>query len=188
MNQPNTGMKIVFVVVLLLIILPLALFALLHFAPPIRDTPASAASGKTAESAESARTGSGRVATRERRARNEARAAVREETTVVEPEEAPEPGPTWEIGAISPNATHSKKATPYPPGTVPGDSGVVVQYAGSPDDMVSGPEPVVPADDPWGGRPLPPISPENMRGIGGVRRVDPNDPFFQQPIVNPFSD
>ena len=201
MNQPNTGMKIVFVVVLLLIILPLALFALLRIAPPIQDAPASAASGKTAESAESARTGSGRVATRERRDRNEARTAVREETTVVEPEEAPEPGPNWEIGAISPNATHFKKASPYPPGEVPGDSGLVVQYAGSPDDMVSGPlppvpsddmmngpQPPVPADDPWGGRTLPPISPENMRGIGGVRRVDPNDPFFRQPIVNPFAD
>ena len=186
MNQPNTGMKIVFVVVLLLILLPLALFALLRIAPPIPDTPAS---NTTAESAESARTGSGRVATRERRMRDEARAAVRQETTFVEPEEqAPAPEQNWEIGAISPNATHSKKATPYLPGTVPGDSGVVVQYVGSPDDMVSGPEPVVPADDPWGGRTLPPIPPENMRGIGGVRRVDPDDPFFRRDIPNPFAD
>ena len=110
-----------------------------------------------------------------------------------------EPDQSFEgVGAVIPNAPRSKQATPYPPGTVPGDSGIVVQYAGSPDDMVSGPQPLSPDDmdrghllpppddDPWGGAVLPPIPPENMRGIGGVRRIDPNDPFFQQDIPNPF--
>ena len=34
---------------------------------------------------------------------------------------------------------------------------------------------------------LPPITPENMRGIGGARRIDPDDPFFRQDIPNPFN-
>ena len=85
------------------------------------------------------------------------------------------------VGAVVPNAPRSKQATPYPPGTVPGDSGIVVQYAGSPDDPASGPQPV----DPWEGGEVVPIRP-NM-GIGGVRRIDPNDPFFQQEIPNPFA-
>ena len=90
------------------------------------------------------------------------------------------------VGAVVLNAPRSKQATPYEPGTVPGDSGVMVNYAGSPDDMVSGPQPL-PPDDPWGGAVLPPITPENMRGIGGVRRIDPDDPFFRQDIPNPFN-
>jgi hypothetical protein len=91
------------------------------------------------------------------------------------------------VGAVVPNAPRSKKATPYPPGEVPGDSGVIVQYAGSPDDMVSRPQPPPPQDGLWGGRTPTPIPPANMRGIGGVRRIDPNDPFFQQDIPNPFN-
>ena len=88
-----------------------------------------------------------------------------------------------EVGAISPYATRSKQATPYPPGTVPGDSGIVPQLAVPPEPV----DEVPPQDDLWGGRTLPPIPPENMRGIGGVRRIDPDDPFFQQPIPNPFN-
>ena len=176
MNESKTGMKLVFIVVLLLIILPLAIFAILRCFPPVPDESASANTAPS-EDADTART-----TARERRARHENR-TVREETTVVE---TAEPAPVFEeVGAISPYATRSKQATPYEPGTVPGDSGVLVQYAGSPNDGMSGPEPI-PPDDPWGGAVLPPIPPENMRGIGGVRRVDPNDPFFQQEIPNPF--
>jgi len=176
MNESKTGMKLVFIVVLLLIILPLAIFAILRCFPPVPDESASANTAPS-EDADTART-----TARERRARHENR-TVREETTVVE---TAEPEPFFEeVGAISPNAMRGKQATPYDPGTVPGDSGVLVQYAGSPNDGMSGPEPI-PPDDPWGGAVLPPIPPENMRGIGGVRRVDPNDPFFQQEIPNPF--
>ena len=104
------------------------------------------------------------------------------ETMVVE---TAEPAPLFEeVGAISPYRD-GKKPTPYAPGTVPGDSGIVVNYAGSPDDGMSGPEPI-PPDDPWGGAVMPPMTPEQMRGIGGVRRIDPNDPFFQQDVPNPF--
>ena len=88
--------------------------------------------------------------------------------------------PFVEVGAISPYATRSKQAVPYEPGTVPGDSGVLVQYAGSPDDMGNGPQPA----DPWEGKMGVPIRPD--AGIGGVRRVDSNDLFFQQDIPNPF--
>ena len=176
MNKSKTGMKLVFIVVLLLIILPLAIFALLRCFPPVQgeSAPAATAASEDADA--------GRSAVRERRARHENR-AVREEKTVVE---TADPAPVFEeVGAISPYATRGKQATPYPPGTVPGDSGVVVNYAGSPDDGVSGPRPI-PPDDPWGGGVLPPMTPGQMRGIGGVRRVDPNDPFFQQDIPNPF--
>ena len=76
--------------------------------------------------------------------------------------------------------------TPYAPGTVPGDSGIVPQLAEPPDDMESGSQPL-PPDDPWGGAVMPPMTPEQMRGIGGARRIDPNDPFFQQDIPNPFA-
>ena len=176
MNESKTGMKLVFIVVLLLIILPLAIFAVLRCFPPVPDESASANTAAS-EDADTART-----TARERRARHETR-TVREETTVVE---TAEPEPFFEeVGAISPNAMRGKQATPYEPGTVPGDSGVLVQYVGSPNDGMSGPQPI-PPDDPWGGAVLPPIPPENMRGIGGVRRVDPNDPFFQQEIPNPF--
>jgi hypothetical protein len=164
-------MKVVFIIVLLLIILPLVLFALMQFAPPVQDGPA------TADNSDS-----GSATTGERRAKREKR-TVKQETVVIETE----PDQSFEgVGAVVPNAPRSKQATPYPPGTVPGDSGVMVQYAGSPDDMVSGPVPS-PEDDLRGGRTLPPIPPENMRGIGGVRRIDPNDPFFQQDIPNPFA-
>lgn len=169
MNISKPWMKIVFIIVLLLIILPLVLFALMQFAPPVQDEPG------TADYSDS-----GNITIRERRAKRETR-VVKEETVVIEPE------PVWEIGAISTDPTRkTKQMTPYAPGTVPGDSGVMVQYAGSPDDMVSGPVPS-PEDDLWGGGVLPPIPPENMRGIGGVRRIDPNDPFFQQDIPNPFA-
>lgn len=177
MNESKTGMKLVFIVVLFLIILPLAIFALLRCFPPV---PGESATSNASSATEDADTG--RTSARERRARHENR-AVREETTVVE---TADPEPFFEeVGAISPNAMRGKQATPYAPGTVPGDSGIVVNYAGSPDDGISGPEPI-PPDDPWGGAVMPPMTPEQMRGIGGVRRIDPNDPFFQQDIPNPF--
>ena len=141
MNKSKTGMKLVFIVVLLLIILPLAIFAFLRCFPPVPGESADPGVS-SAEEAEPRRT-----RTVERRARHENR-VVRIETTTMEQEE---PAPVFEaVGAIDPNATHFKKATPYPPGTVPGDSGVVVNYAGSPGDGVSGPQPI-PPDDPWGG-------------------------------------
>ena len=177
MNESKSGMKAVFIIVLLLIVLPLVLLVLVQFAPR-KEVPSS--EGAVAAGAAEAKT----TAAQERRARRENRAA-RQETTVIETE--PEPVPVFEeVGAISPYATRGKKATPYPPDQVPGDSGIVVQYAGSPDDMASGPVPP-PQDDLWGGAVLPPIPPENMRGIGGVRRIDPDDPFFQQDIPNPFA-
>ena len=141
MNESKNGMKLVFIVVLLLIILPLAIFAILRCFPPVPGESADPGVS-SAEEAEPRRT-----RTVERRARRETR-AVRQETTVVE---TAEPAPVFEeVGAISPYATRGKQATPYAPGTVPGDSGVVVNYAGSPDDGVSGPQPIAP-DDPWGG-------------------------------------
>ena len=175
MNPSKSWMKVAFIIVLLLILLPLALFVLVQFAPQ-KEAPAQDEAGMS----DSSETGS--VTVRTRQARRENRTA-KQETAVIEPE----PAPVWEIGAISTDPTRkTKQATPYPPGTVPGDSGVVVQYAGSPDDMVSGPQPL-PPDDPWGGAVLPPMTPEQMRGIGGARRIDPNDPFFQQEIPNPFA-
>ena len=169
MNISKPWMKVVFIIVLLLMILPLILFALMQFAPPVQDGP-----DITDHSDPKSTT------TRERHAKRETR-VVKEETVVIEPE------PVWEIGAISTDPTRkTKQMTPYAPGTVPGDSGIMVQYAGSPDDMMSGPVPP-PEDDPWGGAVLPPMTPEQMRGIGGVRRIDPNDPFFQQDIPNPFA-
>ncbi len=151
MNISNNGMKLVFIVVLLLIILPLAIFALLRCFPPVPGESADPGVS-SAEEAEPRRT-----RTVERRARHENR-VVRIETTTMEQEE---PAPVFEaVGAIDPNATHFKKATPYPPGTVPGDSGVVVNYAGSPDDGVSGPRPIAP-DDSWGGPVQLPIPQEN---------------------------
>jgi len=176
MNESKNGMKLVFIVVLFLIILPLAIFAFLRCFQPV---PESSATSGTAVSQDA---DTEKSTARERRARHETR-TVREETTIVE---TADPDPVFEeVGAISPYATRGKQATPYEPGTVPGDSGVVVNYVGSPNDGVSGPEPI-PPDDPWGGAVMPPMTPEQMRGIGGVRRVDPNDPFFQQDIPNPF--
>ena len=170
MNVSKPWMKVIFIIVLLLIILPLVLFALIQFTPPVQDQPG------TADNSDSKST-----TTRERRAKRETH-VVKEETVVIEPE------PVWEIGAISTDPTRkTKQMTPYAPGTVPGDSGVMVQYAGSPDDMVSGPVPPPPDDDPWDGAVLPPMTPEQMRGIGGARRIDPNDPFFQRDIPNPFA-
>lgn len=175
MNTSKSWMKVVFIIVLLLILLPLALFVLVQFAPS-REAPAQDEAGMT-DSAET-----GRAAVRTRQARRENR-AEKQETAVIEPE----PEQSFEgVGAVVPNAPRSKRATPYQPGTVPGDSGVMVQYAGSPEDMMSGPVPP-PEDDLWGGRTMPPIPPEDMRGIGGVRRIDPNDPFFQREIPNPFA-
>ena len=168
-------MKVVFIIVLLLILLPLALLLLVQFAPP-KEAPAQDEAG-IADSTEDKS-----AAVKTHQARRENRVA-KQETVDIEPE----PAPVWEIGAISTDPTRkTKQATPYAPGTVPGDSGIIVNYAGSPDDGMSGPEPI-PPDDPWGGRTLPPMTPEQMRGIGGVRRIDPNDPFFQQDIPNPFA-
>ena len=174
MNPSKSWMKVIFIIVLLLILLPLALFVLVQLAPP-KEAPAQDETGIAGSSE------TGKAALGNRQARREKRAA-KQETAVIEPE----PAPVLEIGAISTDPMReTKHATPYEPGTVPGDSGVMVQYVGSPDDMVSGPQPL-PPDDPWDGAVLPPIPPENMRGIGGVRRIDPNDPFFQQDIPNPF--
>ena len=173
MNISKTGMKVVFIIVLLLILLPLALLLFVQFAPP-QEAPAQDETG-IADNTETRR-----VTVRNHLARRENR-AVKQETVVIEPETV------WEVGAISTDPTRkTKQMTPYAPGTVPGDSGIIVNYAGSPDDMVSGPVPPPPDDDPWGGAVLPPMTPEQMRGIGGVRRIDPNDPFFQQDIPNPF--
>ena len=151
MNTSKSWMKVVFIIVLLLILFPLALFVLVQFALP-EEAPAQNEAGI----ADSAETGSAKVRTRQAKRENR---AARQETAVIEPE----PAPVWEIGAISTDPTReTKRATPYEPGTVPGDSGVMVQYVGSPDDMVSGPQPL-PPDDPWDGAVLPPITPENMR-------------------------
>lgn len=178
-ENKSTG-KIVFLIVLLLTILPLVLFILVQFAPPRETTvsaePVPSSTGKTTASRRSA-------AAEHRAARQEVKTT---HTANVPHGIAPDPGDISVVGAgaVVPNAPRSKQATPYEPGTVPGDSGVMVNYVGSPDDMVSGPQPL-PPDDPWGGAVLPPIPPENMRGIGGARRIDPNDPFFQQNIPNP---
>ena len=176
MNPSKSWMKVVFIIVLLLILLPLAILVLVQFASP-KEAPVQDETGGMTDNSE---TRSVTVKTRQARLENR---AAKQETAVIEPE----PAPVWEIGAISTDPTRkTKQATPYAPGTVPGDSGVMVQYAGSPDDMMSGPQPL-PPDDPWGGAVLPPMTPEQMRGIGGVRRIDPNDPFFQQDIPNPFA-
>ena len=185
----KSTLKIIFLVVLLLTILPLTLFILVQFAPP-QEPATSDDSTATESSAE-------KTTAQERHARRvEARTVRRESqdeiTATVEYDTAPKPGLTAGeiadrrngiVGAINPNG-RGKQAMPYRPDEVPGDSGVMVQYAGSPDDMISAPPP--PADDLWGGRPATPIPPENRRGIDGVRLIDPNDPFFQQEIPNPF--
>ncbi len=190
MFESKNLMKIVFIVLLFLIILPLIFFILIQFAPPEEtaasaDSTATESSGKTTAQERHARR------TETRTARNESREG--NTTATVEYDMAPEPGLTEGeiadrrngiVGAINPNG-RGKQATPYRPDEVPGDSGVIVQYAGSPDDMPDVPPP--PQDDLWGGRTPPPITPANMRGIGGVRRIDPNDPFFQQDIPNPFT-
>ena len=193
--------KAAIILILLLTILPLVLFILVQFAPPSESaSSAGTAAGTAAEAA------SGRSATADRHAqRTENRPARQEVKTthissiphgmVPDPAPAEFDSPSVDdisvvgVGAVVPNAPRGKQATPYPPGEVPGDSGVLVQYAGSPDDMIGAPPPQPPApeDDLWGGRPATPIPPANMRGIGGVRRVDPNDPFFQQDIPNPFN-
>lgn len=186
----KSTLKIIFLIVLLLTILPLALFILVQFMPP-RET--STSGGPSASES------SDKTATRERHAgRVEARTVRHEyreeDTAIVEYDMTPNPGLTEGeladrrngiVGAINPNG-RGKQATPYRPDEVPGDSGVMVQYAGSPDDMIGAPPPPQ-ENDLWGGRPAMPIPPENMRGIGGVRRIDPNDPFFQQDIPNPFA-
>ena len=188
MQENKSTVKIVILIVLLLTLLPLALFILIQFAPP-REAGTSAEPAPSDETTVSKRS----AATEHRAARQEVKTT---HTANVPHEVTPDPDMTENdspndvsvvgAGAVVPNAPRGKRATPYPPGEVPGDSGVIVQYAGSPDDMVSGPQPP-PQDDLWGGRTPTPISPANMRGIGGVRRVDPNDPFFQQDIPNPFN-
>ena len=175
MNTSKSWMKVVFIIILLLILLPLALLVLVQFAPP-KEAPAQ----DKADVTDSSETGS--VAVRTRQARRENRAA-KQEMAVMETET----DQYFEgAGAVVPNAPRSKQAMPYRPGTVPGDSGVIVQYAGSPDDMASGPVPP-PEDGLRGGRTMLPIPPENMRWIGGARRIDPDDPFFRQDIPNPFN-
>ena len=147
MNPSKSWMKVVFIIVLLLILLPLAFFVLVQFAPP-QEAPAQNEAGI----ADSSETRS--VTVRTRQAKRENRVA-KQETVVIEPD----PAPVLEIGAISTDPTRkTKQTTPYRPGTVPGDSGVMVQYVGSPDDMGSGPQPF-PPDDPWDGAVLPPITP-----------------------------
>jgi len=181
-QENKSAGKIVFLIVLLLTILPLVLFILVQFAPP-RETMIICAEPVPEDES----TASKRSAAAEHRA---ARQEVKTTHTAniphdIEPE--PDDISVVGVGAVVPNAPRSKQMTPYEPGTVPGDSGVMVNYVGSPDDMMmSGPQPL-PPDDPWGGGVLPPIPPENMRGIGGVRRIDPDDPFFQQDIPNPFN-
>ena len=175
MSKSKTGMKVIFIIVLLLILLPLALLLFVQFAPP-QEAPAQDEAG-IADSSET-----GRVTVKTRQARRENR-ATKQETVVIEPE------PVWEIGAISTDPTRkTKQMTPYAPGTVPGDSGIVPQIAEPPDAMDRGHQSPLPDDDPWGGAVLPPMTPEQMRGIGGVRRIDPSDPFFQQDIPNPFAE
>ena len=174
MNESKTWMKVILIIVLLLIVVPLAIFIFIQFAP--REIPAQD-EAVTAEASDKT------TAHQEPHVRRESRAA-RQETASMEPE----PEQNFEgVGAVVPNAPRSKQMTPYEPGTVPGDSGIVPQLAEPPDDMMSGPQPL-PPDGPWGGAVLPLIPPENMRGIGGVRQIDPNDPFFQQDIPNPFAD
>jgi hypothetical protein len=184
----KSTLKIIFLVVLLLTILPLTLFILVQFAPP-QEPATSDDSTATESSAE-------KTTAQERHARRvEARTVRRESqdeiTATVEYDTAPKPGLTpgeiadrrnGIVGAINPNGI-GKQVT-FLPDSDPGDSGVMVQYAGSPDDLISAPPP--PEDDLWGGRPATPIPPENRRGIDGVRLIDPNDPFFQQEIPNPF--
>ncbi len=186
MTESKKLMKIVFIVILLLIILPLILFILVQFAPPKVNATSAGSDGAVDPGTE-------RTAARERYARHTAEHAARQESreaaVSISYDADPEPERfDGAIGAINPNATRTKRATPYPPGEVPGDSGVIVNYAGSPDDMMDAPPPPSPQEDIWGGRTPAPIPPANMRGIGGVRRIDPNDPFFQQDIPNPFVD
>ncbi len=191
LQENKSTMKIVILIVLILTLLPLILFILVQFASPPESTPSAGAAAEPA---------TGHAAASERRAQRAENRAARQEvktthTATVPHGMAPDPDmadfrdpddvSVVGVGAVVPNAPRGKRATPYPPGEVPGDSGVIVQYAGSPDDMVSGPQP--PQDDLWGGRPATPIPPANMRGIGGVQRIDPNDPFFQQDIPNPFN-
>ena len=71
MNISKTGMKVIFIIVLLLILLPLALFVLVQFAPP-KEAPAQDETG-IADSTETRRT-----AVRTRQPRRENRAAKQE--------------------------------------------------------------------------------------------------------------
>ena len=180
MQENKSMVKLIFLIVLLLTILPLVLFILVQFAPP-RESGTAAEPVPSGEAAASKRS----PAAEHRAARQEVKTT---HTANVPHGMAPDPDDisVVGVGAVVPNAPRSKQATPYEPGTVPGDSGIIVNYAGSPDDMASGPQPL-PPDDPWGGAVLPPITPENMRGIGGTRRIDPDDPFFRQDIPNPFN-
>lgn len=186
--------KTVLFIVLLLTVLPLVLFILVQFLPPREDAPSAGASAESA--AEQTAVAERRVQRAETRA---ARQEVKTTHTATVPHGmAPDPDmadfrepddiSVVGVGAVVPNAPRGKRATPYPPGEVPGDSGIVPNYAGSPDDPIGAPPPPPPApqDDLWGGRPVTPVTPANMQGIGGVRRIDPNDPFFQQDFPNPF--
>lgn len=187
MQENKSAVKIVILIVLLLTLLPLALFILIQFAPP-REAGTSAEPVPSDETTASKRS----AATEHRAARQEVKTthAANVPHGMAPDSDMAEFDSSNDIsivgaGAVVPNAPRGKRATPYPPGEVPGDSGVMVNYAGSPDDTVSGPQPT--QDDLWGGRTATPIPPANMRGIGGVRRIDPNDPFFQQDIPNPFN-
>ena len=159
-NTQNTGSKLnsTTLIILVIAMLPVLFFALTKIVPPVDATTAKTTAVSEAEAK--------RTSAAERRAqRAEARKAKKaEKTTTVSVQHGMAPDPddisVVGVGAVVPNAPRSKQMTPYEPGTVPGDSGVMVNYVGSPDDMMSGPQPL-PPDDPWGGAVLPPITPEN---------------------------
>ena len=159
MNISKTGMKVIFIIVLLLILLPLALLLFVQFVPP-QEAPAQDEAG-IADSTEN------RSATAKTRQARRENLVAKQETVVIESE----PTPVVEIGAISTDPTRkTKQMTPYAPGTVPGDSGIVPQRVGPPDDLDRGHMSPSVDDDPWGEAVLPPMTPEQMRGIGGARR------------------
>lgn len=190
-KENETRMKAAFVFALILAVIPSAIFIIVQFAPPVAG---ASSAGPAADNG----TDTGKISAATRRARRAEIRTARQEaktthTATIPHDAVPDPDPSRfdddrmpegnveVVGAINPYATRSKQATPYPPGTVPGDSGVVVQYAGSPDDMGDAPRP---PDDPWNGGV---IQARPGMGIGGVRRIDPDDPFFQQEIPNPFT-
>ena len=192
MQDNKSLLKAAILIVLILTVLPLVLFILIQFVPRQDNTP-------RAETA-NVGTSSGRSIAAERRAPRTENLAARQKAKTARTASVPhdiifDPGPAdldfdapedislAGIGAVVPNAPRSKQATPSPPGTVPGDSGIVPQIAEPPEPV----DEVSPQGDLRGGPLLPPIPPENMRGIGGARRIDPDDLFFRQPIPNQFN-
>ena len=118
MQENKSAGKLIFLIVLLLTVLPLVLFILVQFAPP-REAGSSAEPVPSGETTVSKRN----AASEHRAARQDVKtthtanvphgmASVSDNTSVVG------------VGAVVPNAPRSKQATPYEPGTVPGDSGV----------------------------------------------------------------